>query len=274
MYRKDLYECDYESRRGHAASILEGALLYRLTSVAHCGPSDVLSGRGPEKCRGYGRFNGPMQRTSYCTNNVLVCIAEVLFHMYRCALDRLKDRMPYEEVASWLSQKRCLTVFGVDGIKDLVYVDCDSVRVDYDPRISGTLIVFPDAVYQPFREFSDRLRIEQKRGVFYPSARHSEDLCIALFEDETPRIKSGFFEMLPVELNLVPESYEVGSDPSGCNPMEEKLNATMGHYKFVDQAAFERVKTAGAFNPGQLPISGLVDFVRRRYRDYPRDAVS
>jgi RES domain-containing protein len=254
VYRRALYECDYENRRGHSASILGGALLYRLTSIAHCSPSDVLSGRGPEKCRGFGRFNGPMQRTSYCTNNILVCIAEVLFHMYRSALDRLKDKMPYVEVASCLTQKRCLTVFSVDEIRDLVYVDCDSMRVDYDPRISGTLIVFPDAVYQPFREFSDKLRIEQKRGVFYPSARHSEDLCIALFEDETARIRPGFFEMLPVDLRLVPESYEPGGDPGECNPMEEKLNATMGYYRFSDQDAFDRVKSAGALNPSDCRV--------------------
>jgi hypothetical protein len=182
--------------------------------------------------------------------------------------------MPYEEVASCLVQERCLTVFAINGVKDLVYVDCESVRVDYDPRIAGTLIVFPDAEYKPFREFSDRLRIEQKRGVFYPSARHSEDLCIAFFEDESSQVKGDFFEMLPVELRLVSEAHDASGPPDLCDPMDDKLNATMGYYRFLDLDRLKHVKEAGALNPSDLPSSGLVDFVRRRYREYPKDAIS
>jgi hypothetical protein len=272
VYDRSLYHYD-EGGETHAAALRKGAVLYRLTSLSHCNRTDVLTGLGPEKARDVGRFHGPQQRTSYCANNVLVAIAEVLFHMYRKTLGRLSTMQPYPDIRAAANDVRSLVAFRVDDISDMVFFDSDEVQVMFDPRLRGALIVYPDESYTPFRGFAERLRADRKRGVLYPSARHSQDLCIALFDDETNKIATSPFENLVVDLQLLSESQSISEPLRRCNPMKEKIHPTMGAYRFRDQSAFENAKASGILHPSNIPSEGYVDFVRRSYRSYPADAV-
>lgn len=271
-YDDSLYRFDRDNAY-HEATLLQGAYLYRLTSINHAGIDDLLSGRGPEKSRAKGRFNASQQKATYCTNNALVCIAEVLYHMYRIVLNKMTNKLAYRDIRSSLEAERCLVVLRVEEIPDLVYVDCEAVRVEFDARFGGTTVVFPDDLYAPFWDFNDRLRSNGKKGVIYPSARHSRDVCLALFDDETSRIIPNTDERLNIKLQLLAEDQDPRQPPQRCDPYKEKLHATMGYYSFTDQAEFDRVRNLGRLHPRDLPFSGMVDFVRRRYANYPGDAV-
>jgi RES domain-containing protein len=272
MYEGSLYEYDRENDT-HTAKIRDNAYLYRLTSLTHCGVEDVLTGRGPLKSPVYGRFNVPHQRATYCANNALVSIAEVLYHRYRLVLDRVSGHKPYEEIKEAMTYQGCLVILRVAGIDDLVYVDCKGVRYDFDARFGGTTVTFPDSTYEPFWSFQNTVRSAQKKGVIYPSARHSQDVCIALFYDETSRIKPDFYEALTIKIQLVAEDQDPFQPPRKCNPLEDKLHATMGYYSFLDEKALDKARSAGVLHPNDIPAQGMVDFVRRRYTSYPRDAV-
>jgi RES domain-containing protein len=271
-YDDNLYSFD-RANSFHEAKLLSGAYLYRLTSVNHAAVDDILSGRGPEKSRQRGRFNAPQQKTSYCTNNALVCVSEVLYHMYRTVLDKITKRMPYRDILSSIEAERCLTAVRVSEIADLVYTDCDGVKIEFNARFSGTTTVFPDNDYPPFWDFNDAIRTNNKKGVIYPSARHSKDVCIALFDDETGRIVPDSDTRLNIKLQLLGEDQDPLQPPQKCDPYKQKLHATMGYYTFIDRAEFDKVRDAGMLNPADIPFKGMVDFVRRRYRKYPGDAV-
>lgn len=272
MFNNNHYDYDKAGIGNHAASLKEGAVLFRLTSLLHWDRAEILTGRGPEMSREDGRFNGPQQRTSYCANNVLVCIAEVLFHMYRRVLSAIHDHVPLNMFPA-VEDQRALVAFRVGSIENLVWVDSEGVRVEYDPRICGTAVVYPDSDYGPFRKFSDDLRRGNKGGVLYPSARHSQDLCVALFDDQSANLLAEPFEMARLTLRLVAEDQDPLAPPRGCNPFKQKLHSTMGYYSFADGEEFRRLKESGLLNPAGLESEGMVDFVRRRYAKYPVDAV-
>src|SRR5436309_2430893 len=119
-YDEALYEYDRQNYDPNAR-LLENAYLYRLTSLSHCGIAEILSGKGPLNSRQPGRFHAPQQQTTYCANNVLVCVAEVLFHMYRSVLDGIKSRQPLAHIRRSLVSERCLVIVRVAEIPDLVY---------------------------------------------------------------------------------------------------------------------------------------------------------
>jgi RES domain-containing protein len=271
-YDDSLYAFD-RNNAYHEATLLQGAYLYRLTSVNHAAIGDILSGQCPEKKHANGRFNAPQQKATYCTNNALVNIAEVLYHMYRTVLDKMTRKLPYRDIRSSLEAERCLVVVRVEEITDLVYVDCEGVRVDFNARFGGTTVVFPDYAYEPFWDFNNTLRSSSKKGVIYPSARHSKDMCLALFDDETGRIVPNSDDRLNIKLQLLAEDQDPAQPPQRCDPYKEKLHATMGYYSFLDNAEFDRMRNSGMLNPADLPFNGMVDFVRRHYVNYPTDAV-
>ena len=231
-YDARLYNFDRDNSY-HEASLEKGAFLYRLTSVNHAGLGDILSGKGPELSRAEGRFNAPQQKATYCTNNALVSIAEVLYHMYRVVLDRISNGLTsYRLIQSSIHAERCLVVVRVKEIKDLVYCDCEGARVEFNARFGGTTVVFPDHLYEPFWHFNNTLRKNGKKGVIYPSARHSRDHCLVLFDDETPRIIKRSVHRLNIKLQLLPEDQDPQQPPKKCDPLKEKLHATMGYYSF------------------------------------------
>lgn len=271
MYDANHYGYDI-NRQSPTAHIKNGAILYRLASIHFCDKAQILNGLGPVGARKKGRFNEPDQLTTYCANNVLVCLSEVLYHLYRSLLDAIRDKADYDDVCKCTVWKKCLVVFKVKEIQDIIYIDSDGVRVQYDSRITGTTVVFPDPVYDPFYYINSRIRNDGKEGLFYTSARHSRDICIALFNDKTEKAID-VCEKLPVELQLIPEGQDPKSIPIKLNPYKDRAHPTMGYYKFENSAEFNRVCHTGVINPKHIPSSGIMDFVRRNYAKYPKDAI-
>ena len=187
MFPLHLYDYD-RSNKSYMAKLCDGAYLYRLASLPHCGPDHMLTGGGPLNSPMPGRFNSPHQRTSYCSNNILVCMAEVLYHMYRTVLTRIEKEQPALSIRNSLTDKRSLDMVKVKEINDIVFADARDVSIDFGKRIRGTAIVFPDPHYKFLWDFNNEIRMQYKKGIFYPSARHSQDICVALFDDETSRI--------------------------------------------------------------------------------------
>ena len=273
MFDDNNYDYD-RTNVSHEAKLLDGAYLYRLSSLNHCGVDEVLTGAGPMKSSQVGRFNTSHQCATYCANNVLVCIAEVLFHMYTTTLKRIEERAAAAAIRSSMREIRSLIAVKVGQIDDLVYTDSREVSLDFnDSRICGTTVVFPAPHYKFLRDFNEVIRRGNKKGVIYPSARHSKDICIVLFYDETSRIDRGSYEMLQVELNLLPEDHSPPQLPHSFVPFDRKIHPTMGHYRFLDGAELIRLQQAGVLNPANIPKEGMVDFVRRRYKVYPKNAV-
>ena len=272
MYDDALYEYD-RSRASHVAALRDGAVLYRLASLSHCGPADVLSGRGPLCSPGKGRWHATNQSASYCANNILVCFAEVLFHMHRRFLRGILESRPHDVIRDAAADHRVLVVFRVTPIEGLVYIDSEGARADIHPRITGTAAVFPDEYYEPFWSVYNKIRELDKRGVFYPSARHAEGYCMCLFRDESNQVRTDFYEMASVTLQLVPEDQQWDQLPKTCLPFRDKLHPTRGFYQFDQPKELSRLTDAGAVCPQDLPSRGFIDFVRHRYRDYPGDAV-
>lgn len=79
MYDPAKYIFD-SNRDSTVATLAEGAVLYRLCSMHFCTPDSVLNGKGPTMGRVKGRFNEPDQLTSYCANNVFICLSEIRVH--------------------------------------------------------------------------------------------------------------------------------------------------------------------------------------------------
>lgn len=271
MHSLDRYKYDRKGE-SHIASLLDGAYLYRVTSLHHANLEHALNGGGPANSNQPGRFHSPQQRTSYCANNVLVCIAEVLYHMYRMALQGVEGISEAAHIRSAFKDKRCLVVLRVSEIDNLVYIDADDVAYDFNVRLCRTATVFPDPRYEVISKLNNKLRSQNKRGVFYPSARHSQDVCVALFQDETKRIET-MYEVLTLDLCLLPESQKCGRDPRDIDLHRDKIHPTMGYYAFENVDKLNDLKRQGLIYPAKIPQRGMIDFVRRRYDDYPSKAV-
>lgn len=271
MYNPTLYQVDTENRQEDYASILDGAMLFRITSLSHWDKHDIISGEGCLNKTSKGRYH-QAQRVSYCANNVIICISELLYHMYRKVLDGIKDNHPTRHLSTWFKQQFRLAIFSVEEISDLVYVDSIGAK-NYDPRILSSTVVFPDAIYEPLQVISARLRLDGKNGVVYPSARHSRDLAFALFNNETSKIKDTFYEAPFIKLQLILEEQDCSTfPPESFKPHTDKLHATMGYYEFEDKTHLDKLKTDQLIYPNDIPPSGYIDFVRRHYVVYPQDA--
>lgn len=258
---------------GAQFTLREGAMLYRLASLSHCTADVIVNGMAASQNARFGRFNAPHQRATYCANNVLVCISEVMFHMYRTLLDRIRDKRPTALIRAAAHLRRCLVIFRMKEIEKLVCLDSEDIRTDYDGRITGTTVVFPDAEYGPFRDLNNRFRMDGKAGVAYPSARHSRDLCIVFFADNTTSVRKDIFENYVIELRIVVEDQDIAQPPETYDPFVDRAHPTMGYYKVIDHKAFSDAQKRKLVNPIDLPTEGMVDFVRRRYVSYPKDAV-
>jgi hypothetical protein len=273
-YDPSLYVIDKDDRERSDATLEEGALLYRIASRNHWERRFIMSGDGPVKRKTKGRFHTVDQRTSYCANNIIVCLSEMLYHMYRKFLGEVEATQNPEHLYNWVALSNIrLAIFSVKRIDDLVYMDSIGAKL-YDARIISSTVVFPDPVYGPLHAVSDRLREEKKCGVVYPSARHSEDFAFAFFKNETRNIRTDFYEAPFLTLQLVVEDQDTSSfPPREFKVYTDKLHATMGYYEFRDPNHFEELKTKGLIHPTTIPASGYIDFVRRHYTDYPKGAV-
>src|SRR6266849_1984316 len=140
MYDRALYDIDEVNQDNENAVLKNGAILFRIASLTHWRKTEVLTGNGAMFSKTQGRFHVVDQRTTYCANNVMVCLSEMLFHMYRGVLDAIKNNLATAHIAS-LARKECrLVVLAVDEIDDLVYIEAQGARV-YDPRIVSSTIV-------------------------------------------------------------------------------------------------------------------------------------
>lgn len=270
MYNPTLYDIDETNKDNEQATLKPGALLYRIASLTHWRQNQVLTGEGAMLSKSTGRFHVVDQRTTYCANNVMVCLSELLFHTYRRFLDGVRKNQSISHLNS-LSHLECrLVILSVNEIDDLVYIEAYGART-YDPRIVSSTIVFPDSVYGPLHELSNSLRLSDKSGVVYPSARHSVGFAFALFRDETSRIKQ-FYSAPLVTLQLIAEDQDMSVPPRQVRPTRERLHATMGYYSFHQPADIDDLKRQNLLNPGDLRPSGYIDFVRRQYYSYAHDA--
>jgi hypothetical protein len=262
------------TRIEHQASLADRAVLYRLASIAHSDRPAILNGLAPTLNRCCGRLNEPDQLCTYCANNVLVCIAEVLFHMYRDVVDGIHAGRPHEIIQAHLIRRKHLVVFSVRNINDLVFMDSEGVRDDFEPRVAGTTTVFPDARYNPFVDLNRKVRAAKKEGIYYPSARHSQDLCVILFGNKSDKVYDDDYTIIPIELRLVTEDHDPRLRPAPFGVFQKKIHATMGYYEFLAPDMLEQAKARGIIYPGNLPQRGMVDFVRRYYGTrYPLNAI-
>lgn len=254
------------------ARLQAGAVLFRIVSPVWCDEAHIVNGNGASLNTEEGRFHLPQQRASYCANNALVCIAECLFHMYRQVLSRIANADPAAIIREASRRERRLAVFQVKTIEGLVNIGDDGVS-GLDGRIRGTTVVFPDAKYEPFKKLQVKLRHRQSRGIVYPSARHSMDSCIMFFGDESASVMRGSLKGADIELFLVDEDCDRSAIAGACDPWNGRVHATLGGYRFIRPSEHRDLVRSGSLNPVNLPLEGLVDFVRRRYVSYPGDAV-
>lgn len=270
-YDQSFYEYD-RAKVICRAGLGEGALLYRMVSVSHSNKGDLISGVRSLFYMAPGRFNRIQQRTTYCSNNILISIAETLFSMHRRMLDAITNRQPVAHIKTLSSAERCLVAFRVHEIDDLVYAEAEEASLLFGPMTKAVL-VHPEPVVGQLLDFSDNVRKNANRGILYPSPRHSKGLCIALFQDETHRVRSDVYERLYVNLQLLAEDQETIQSAKGLNPLKDIPDSTRGHYSFRDSTQFEELQKAGLIFPYGLPSSGAVDLVRQSYQNYPKDAV-
>jgi len=281
MYDSTKYAYDTED---HKAKICAGALLYRLGSINYSQRDALISGQTGVKSGRVGRWNFPQQSASYCSNNVLVCIAEVIYHLYRDVLDMFNvPNMSLADIIAKSKQIRMLSVFTVNEIDKMVYANASVLPSHYlgsvdphnaaRPRVTGTTLINPDVEYLPLREFNTAVREDKQRGIVYPSARHSKDDCFVFFHDETNSLNGDVFEQLEVSVHLVGEEQEWGSLPYKMSMVDDRIYPSGGYYSIADNKRFEDLKAEGKINPIDMPASGVLDIVRRRYRKYPADAI-
>jgi hypothetical protein len=276
MFSTKYYDFDRNNEIAEA-KLLEEAVLYRLTSLTHNTPECILNGRGPVATRKRGRFHGPDQLTTYCTNNVLTGICEMLFHMYRALLDQIGSEGDYRLIRREMYTTKCLVVFRVRAIDGLVHLDSEGVERDYQTKVAGTLAVWPDATYGLFDRLNCDFRNHRLNGVMYPSARHSLDKCFALFGDLSEKLlvtDPSQFHRIQIRLQLVPEDHPMHQPPREFSPFKFKVHPSRGYYQVLDVPAFSALVSLGWINPNPMPLAGTVSFLRQPYRSYPSEAVT
>lgn len=262
-YDAGLY--DHGNHDRVAATLKDGAFLYRVTSRSWVAQDVLLTGDGPKLARTSGRFHFIQQSATYCSTNILTALSEVLYHSYRSVLDRMTQQSDPDLVLRLASYDRYLVIFRVREIRNLAYLDAVSARVIYGGQFGGTMTVCPDKVYEPFQKLSNDLRERGKKGLFYPSARHSEGLCVVLFDDESSSIIDGEYHVLKVKLKLISEDAPPKRPTADCHPYMDKLHPTMGYYQFEDPSYLQRLDAAGMINPSTIPPAGFIEFVRHPY---------
>src|SRR5579862_4810649 len=127
-YDPTLYDYDKVKQQSAEASLRKHAHLYRIAHLQWTDTRHQLSGNGALKSSADGRFH-KLQQASYCSNNVLTAISEVLYHNYRTILNHMTKGELGLRLWSSLSQERALTLFQVKAIPNLVYLDSEEVRI-------------------------------------------------------------------------------------------------------------------------------------------------
>jgi hypothetical protein len=244
------------------AQIEDGTILFRLASPLYSSQTDLLNGRGA--LHGPGRYHRIHQHTSYVSDNALVCMAEVLYHMSRLAMNTLVNNGPPSQWQSRAQVSRHLVIFEASAISDLIYIDTRDCRhltlVNTRRAIPSTVIVHPDCIYDHLHEAGDYYRAQNKKGIVYPSARNSAPgIAVALFLDHTASIRQ-ILATLRVTLTLVEEKTGAPAVLPAFDPNESKISHIRGFYEF-DPSDFASYRTH--LRQNSILQSDRVEFVRQ-----------
>lgn len=266
---------DIGHRHRQDAYIQGDSTLFRLVSPPRSSVDELLNGKGAQKCE--GRLHFIRQNTSYVSDNVILCMAEVLYHMSQRAMEGLANNYSGRVWQTCIQARKVLVIFDVKEIPDLIYIDTEECRIQVaagtNPSewLLSTVIVNPQCIYRPLQHASDVYRkIPGKRGIVYPSARHSRGLAVALFDDHTSSIKQ-IRATIEVTLTLAEEgTSNLATDPN-FSMLSGKLSHIRGHYRMSRNAL---IANRNLIQPTLLQAEGFIDLVRRPYSVYPNDAVS
>ena len=128
------------------AEIDEDTTLFRLALPLYSSQPDLLTGKAA--LRGEGRYHRIHQETSYVADSVLLCIAELLYHMSRDAMNVFVKNGTTSQWQKCAQVQRHLVVFDVHKIPDLVYIDTVDCRqqtvLNAQQLIPSTIIIHPD----------------------------------------------------------------------------------------------------------------------------------
>jgi len=163
-------------------------------------------------------------------------------------------------------------IFEAHAIPNLIYIDTDDCRrytmIGASAALHSALIINPDHLYEPLQKASEFYRAQGKKGLIYPSARHSCGHALALFDDHS-RSLVRIVKTLQVFLSLVDEE-KLQPVAQPFNPDTGKISYTQGYYQFSRNDYLANKSFLQSFLPDW---SGIIDFVRRNYSTYPDDAV-
>jgi RES domain-containing protein len=248
-----------------ASYVEAGTELFRLVDPTFASRDTLLNGKGALYRE--GRYHRA-EPTSYVADNVLLCMAEALSYMaYHASEVVSKNPIPLQWDAN-ANEVRTLVVFAVHQIDKLVYVDSMEAREEH--RLSRVTILRPDRLYTHLQAVSGKIRAD-RNGIVYPSARHSENLNVALFNDQTDSLNT-ICASLQTTLSLIHEKTLKAADTKkGFDPFHMSIHHTKGHYS-IDAQDF--AASQHKLIPSNMPREGYIDFVRCLYANYPNDAVT
>jgi hypothetical protein len=271
MYNSALYNLDEDDP---SCFLEDGAYLFKIADPSFVAYDQILDGTSVYHTLSTGRYHRVHQPAAYCANNIITTLSEGLFHVYRRAIDSIKNRQNLNSIRKNIRVQKALAVIKVARVSDIVYIDArDFPTMMNDIRLCGTMLVIPDLEYDFFHELGDKLRQNRKIGVAYPSARHSQGVCYVFFGDLTPKIRIPDYHTYSIELSLVSEAQDLSVPPTNTDPINSRIHPFMGHYSFSDQAQYLGLMQSGCVFPRSFPRSGYIDFSRKPYSNYPQDAV-
>lgn len=249
------------------AEVEEDAVLYRITTPSYADQQFLLNGGGSYK--GEGRFHRIHQLTSYVSDNVLMCIAEKLFHMSYIALKKLRNNS-YIDFRREATRKQVLVVFECKNITDLIHVESSQAINTY--QLNPSTIIHPEQFYTPLQDVADQIRGLGCNGVVYPSARHSKGYSVALFGDMSSKIKGNISAKIRMTLSLVREDRSMLANDGRFDPTHNRISTNIGHFAFnaTDFAQYQYL-----LSPNLQSAQGHIDFYRTYYGQtgYPASAL-
>lgn len=240
-----------------SAEIEEDTTLFRIVSPGYATKKFLLNGKGSKI--GEGRYHRIQQLASYVSDNIILCIAEKLFHMLHQSVKKLRNNS-YGEFKKEAHKDFVIVVFKCYKIMDIVNIDSSEAYHLY--QLNPSITTHPDCIYEPLHRASDTMRNNSNNGIVSYSARHSKGLSACLFWDNTSNIKS-INSKLKLKLTLVSEDKTLVSDPT-FDPTTKRLNYKIGYFE-IDNNDF-RTKRYTLF-PILSDSFGYIDIGRFDYNN-------
>jgi len=249
------------------AEVEAGTTLYRVTSPTWADPSFLLNGAGAN--HGHGRFHRIHHATSYVSDNVLLCIAERLYHMSHVAYKKLANKS-YAEFKCESSRLEVIVIFETNQLPNLVHLD-SAVAIQYS-QLNPSAITQSDSIYDPLSRAGDQLRTDGAAGVVYASARHSIGHSLALFGNHSALIDR-ITARVKIRLSLASEDLSILTNDPSFNPISVRLSQHIGHFA-IDAADFGNYQYL--LNPALKIAQGFLPFHRIFYgsKPYPQSAIT